>query len=241
MKIIVAQNYQEISNLACQIIAKAIKKNDKLVLGLATGSTPEGLYQKLISNQKINWENVTTFNLDEYVGLNQDDHRSYHYYMQAKFFKYINIKKSNTHLPLGIGDIEANAKKYDALITKSGGIDLQVLGIGENGHIAFNEPGSSKTSKTRRVKLAKTTIDANARFFNNKDEVPAEAITMGIGKILEAKAILLLASGLKKAKAIFATVKGIITSQVPASYLQTHSNVTVIIDKAAAKLLNASH
>lgn len=233
MKIIKVKDYKEMSLKASMLVAEAIKQNPEITLGLATGSTPEGMYENLIDNKSINWEGVSTFNLDEYIGLKPNHELSYHHYMNEKLFDHIDIQKVKTYVPNGINNPEEESKIYEEFIASVGGIDLQILGIGQNGHIAFNEPGSSFTSKTREVKLTKSTIEANARFFESKDEVPKTAISMGIETITRAKKIILLASGLNKAQAIKETVNGPVTEKVPASILQKHKDVVLIADEEA--------
>ena len=237
MKIIKVHDYQAMSNIASDLVISAIKNKPSLVLGLATGSTPEGLYKNLITNKDISWKNVTTFNLDEYIGLKPDNKMSYHYYMNEKLFKHIDINKTNTFIPSGLGDISKNVTLYDKLIDQRGGIDLQILGIGENAHIAFNEPGANPEAGTSKIKLTSSTINANASYFKNKKTVPTEAISMGIRKILEAKKIILLAAGPKKARAIRDMIKGVVDIKTPASFLQKHQDVTIIVDKAASHLI----
>jgi len=210
-------------------------------LGLATGSTPIGVYQELIrkfQEGELNFSKVVTFNLDEYYGLSPEHPQSYHFFMWDSFFKHINIKKENVHLLNGItGNIAKECKQYEALIQKSGGIDLQILGIGNNGHIGFNEPDISLNTRTHLVNLTAKTIRANSRFFNNAQEVPKQAITMGIGTIMRARKIILLANGKRKARAIERTINGPITTKMPATVLQLHNDVTTIIDQEAASQL----
>ena len=199
------------------------------------------MYSLLVESNKsgdIDFSGVTTFNLDEYIGVAEDHPMSYRTYMNEKLFSKININMLKTHVPLTEGaDIKKKAEAYDKAIEYVGGIDLQVLGIGVNGHIAFNEPGSTKDDMTRIVKLTESTIKSNARYFESIDYVPDYALTMGIGSILKAKKIILIASGVNKAQAIKDTVEGKISSDVPASFLQVHDNVTLIIDEDAASLL----
>ena len=241
MKVIVKEDYDEISRLAAKMIAEVVKKKPDAVLGLATGSTPVGTYRELIRMHKedgLDFSRVLTFNLDEYRGLKPDHPASYHYFMRENLFRDINIKPANTHVPDGLGDnIEESCKEYEKAIVKAGGIDIQVLGIGGNGHIGFNEPSSPLSSRTRKQNLDARTIRDNARFFKSMDEVPKSAITMGIGTIMEARQILLLANGGSKADAIARTVEGPVTESVPASVLQRHANATIIIDRAAASKL----
>lgn len=241
MKIIRTKNYAEMSKEASEYVSKAILKKKDLVLGLATGSTPEGMYEDLIYKTKqgeISFTDVTTFNLDEYIGLAEDHPNSYHYFMQENFFKHIDISKKNTHLPKGTAeDLEKECNRYEALIAEKGGIDLQILGLGTNGHIAFNEPGSSFKSPTSVVDLAQETLDANARFFNSVEEVPTQAVTMGIGSIMKAKEIILLVSGEAKAEALAKTINGEVTEDVPSTVLQNHPKVTIIADEEALSLV----
>lgn len=238
MKVIIVKNYDEMSKEAAKIVSDQIEKNSKSVIGLATGGTPEGMYKELI-NKRLSWKDVTTFNLDEYVGIPKEHPLSYYTYMYENLFNHIDIKHENVFIPNGNGDINKNGKEYDELIQKHNGVDLQVLGIGENAHIAFNEPGSSFTAGTREVELTESTINANARYFASKDEVPKTAISMGIGTLMKAKKIILLASGTKKMFAIKDTIEGPITEKVPGSILQKHPDVTIIIDEDAAKALES--
>jgi glucosamine-6-phosphate deaminase len=239
--VIVKKNYDEMSLEAAIFVANKIKENPNCVLGLATGSTPLGLYSELIKMYKrkeIDFSNVTTFNLDEYLGLSPEHPQSYHAYMKRNFFDHVNIKPENIHIPDGLtkNSIE-HCNEYERKIKEVGGIDLQVLGIGSNGHIGFNEPGSELNSRTRVVELAEKTRRDNSRFFDKIEDVPKKAITMGIATILESKNILLLASGENKAEAIKNALEGPITKEVPASFLQYHPNVTVILDEPAASKL----
>ncbi|MEM2940278.1 MAG: glucosamine-6-phosphate deaminase [Thermoproteota archaeon] len=238
MRIVITRNYDEISQKAAKIIAEQIRGKPDSVLGLPTGSTPLGLYKELIRMHKeenLDFSKVTTFNLDEYCGLGPDHPQSYHYFMFNNFFNHVNVDLKKTHIPDGLAkDFKAYCMKYEEEIKEAGGIDLQLLGIGRNGHIGFNEPGSSLASRTRLAALSEETVRDNARFFQREEEVPRLVITMGCGTIMEAKKILLLASGSDKADAIAATVEGPITSQVPASILQMHPDATIIIDEEAA-------
>lgn len=237
MNIIKVKDYDEMSDKACQLIVDRLKKLEKPVFGLATGSTPEGLYEALIEQykeNKVSFENVTTFNLDEYIGLPADDPNSYHYFMGEKLFNHVDIKSKNTHLPNGNAkDLNKECEDFEDLIKKSGGIDLQLLGLGTNGHIAFNEPGSKFDGRTAIVDLAQETLEANARFFDSIDDMPTQAVTLGIGSIMEADEILLLVSGESKAEALVNVINGEVTEEFPASILQKHNNVTIIADKAA--------
>ncbi len=241
MKIIVTKNYDELSKVAANEMAKIVKSNPKAVLGLATGGSPIGMYKELIKMNKaceIDFSNVTTVNLDEYVGLSGQHPQSYRYFMNDNLFNHINIDKSNTYVPNGLAEnIEEECKSYDEKIAKLGGTDVQLLGIGNNGHIAFNEPNENLVAGTHLTSLTKETIEANARFFDSIDEVPKTAITMGLGGIMKSKKIIVIASGESKAEAVKAMVKGKISTNMPASMLQMHRDVVVIVDEAAAKLL----
>lgn len=241
MHIIIKKNYEELSKQTTVIVKQKILAKPNLVLGLATGSTPLGLYQELIrTHQKegLDFSEVTTFNLDEYAGLAPSHPQSYNYYMWENLFKHINIKKENIFIPQGIAEnIEEFCQQYEYEIKKRGGIDLQILGIGRDGHIGFNEPGTSFTSRTHIINLDSVTIEDNARFFDNKNAVPRRAITMGIGTIMEAKECLMLVNGEHKAEIIARALQGQITEKVPASVLQKHPNLTVILDEEAANKL----
>lgn len=245
MKIIVTENAEAMSKRAAKLFIKKIKRKDRIVLGLATGSTPIGLYQELIKayqEGKVDFSNVETFNLDEYYGLAPTHPASYNYFMHNNLFNYINIPENNIHIPSGIPEeVEEYCEKYENMIKEAGGIDLQLLGIGENAHIGFNEPGTQLGATTQLINLADKTIEANSRFFEDKEEVPKKAISMGIKTIMRAKQIVLLATGERKAQAIYNTIKGPVESSVPASVLQLHPDVTIIVDKPAAKLLNAEN
>lgn len=238
MEVIIKDNYEEISLEAAKIIRDEIHLKPNLVLGLATGSTPVGTYKELIRMYKageLDFSKVVTFNLDEYVGLPATHNQSYYYFMHENLFNHININPANVHVPSGVvKDSKRYCQWYEEEIAKVGGVDLQVLGIGSDGHIGFNEPGSSLASRTRIVTLTEDTIKDNSRFFQRIEDVPRFAITMGVGTIMEAKHCLLLANGDKKAEPVAVLVEGPITSQVTASALQMHPNSTVIIDKAAA-------
>ncbi|KIY23802.1 glucosamine-6-phosphate deaminase [Mesobacillus subterraneus] len=242
MEMIVAKNYEELSQISAQMIAEFIQKKQDAVLGLATGSTPVGMYKKLIgyhNKEGLDFSKIITFNLDEYVGISPNHPQSYHKFMKETFFSHINISTSNIHIPRGDQpQIEKQCESYEQAIKDAGGIDIQVLGIGSNGHIGFNEPGSSPEEKTRVVQLTESTIQANARFFGDEALVPRLAISMGIKTILESsKKIILLASGEEKANAVQGMIEGEISTQLPASLLQLHKNVIVIADQPAAKNL----
>jgi len=241
VKIRIAKDYDQMSTWAAEIVAQEIKEKNDLVLGLATGSTPEGLYRLLVQMYQegtLDFSKVITFNLDEYLGLAPTHPQSYAYFMHQHLFAHINIKAENIHLPDGLAkDLPAFCREYEEKIAAAGGIDLQILGIGRNGHIGFNEPNDYLSAGTHVVSLTEETIDANSRFFNSKDEVPRQAVTMGMGTILKAKKILLMANGKTKAEAIKGTLSGKITTKIPASFLQLHRDLTVIIDEEAASLL----
>lgn len=242
MKLIVVNNYEELSKVAAKEFSKIIKEKENVVLGLATGGSPVGMYKELIrmyEQRELNFSKITTVNLDEYIGLNPEHNQSYRYFMNNNLFNHINIDKSNTFVPNGLAeDLEAQCKEYDQKISELGGIDIQLLGVGNNGHIAFNEPNNELSSGTHIISLTDNTIEANARFFDNIDDVPRKAITMGVGGIMKAKKIILIASGESKAEAIKGIFSGKITTANPATMLQMHRDVTVIVDEAAAKLIN---
>ena len=234
MKIIVTENKIQGGAKAFEIFENEIKNGAK-VLGLATGSTPETLYQNF-TNSDLNCSNLISINLDEYVGLTPDNPQSYHYFMRKHLFDKKPFKKS--YAPDGMTkNVAATCKEYDQII-KDNPIDVQLLGIGRNGHIAFNEPGTPFDIGTHEVKLTENTIKANSRFFDNEDEVPKSAICMGNANIMQAKKVVLMAFGEKKAQAIKEMIEGPVTEQVPASILQKHPDVTIIVDKAAAQELN---
>lgn len=235
MKFVTVKTYEELSNKAADIIAAQIIVKPNCVLGLATGSSPVGTYKRLIEdnkNGKIDFSAVTSVNLDEYVGLDESNDQSYRYFMNDKLFNHINIDKANTFVPSGkANDLKAEGEAYDNMIKSLGGIDLQLLGIGLDGHIGFNEPDAHFTSATHEVTLDESTIKANARFFANEDEVPKTAITMGMMSIMQAKKILLIANGENKKEILEKAFFGPIDPQVPASILQLHPDVTVIFSE----------
>lgn len=241
MKVIITKNYEELSKVAANEMAEVVKNNPNAILGLATGGSPIGMYKELIRMNKegeIDFSNVTTVNLDEYVGLSGDHPQSYRYFMNNNLFNHINIDKNNTFVPNGLAeDVEEECKNYDEKIAKLGGTDVQLLGVGNNGHIAFNEPDEDLVSGTHLTGLTQNTIEANARFFDSIDEVPKTALTMGLGGIMKSKKIIIIASGESKAEAVKAMLSGKISTKMPASMLQMHRDVTVVIDEAAAKLL----
>ncbi len=238
MEIIISETYEAMSKAAAQVVAQTLNSKPNAVLGLATGSTPVGLYEELVRMHReegLDFSQVTSFNLDEYVGLKRTDPQSYHYFMHHHLFQHINIPKQNIYIPSGTTDnYEAFCCWYEQRIVECGGIDLQILGIGSDGHIAFNEPSSSLGSRTRIKTLARQTIQDNARFFEKPEDVPIYAITMGVGTILEARRIVLLASGESKSEAIAAAIEGPVTSMITASALQLHSDTICYLDRAAA-------
>lgn len=237
MRIIEVNDYQQMSKRAAEYIINKVVQNPSIKLGLATGGTPIGTYKSLIEDHQKNgtsYQKVTTFNLDEYIGLSSDNKNSYRYFMNDHLFNYIDINKAKTNIPSGIApDFQEECHRYEDIISRHGGIDLQILGIGSNGHIGFNEPGTSFGSKTHIVNLAPSTIQANARFFSRIEEVPTKAITMGISTILKSKEILLLISGEKKKDALCRLLNGEINESFPASVLKNHPCVTIIADKVA--------
>ena len=241
MRVIIEKDYKSMSQRAAQFVAELVRSKPNCVLGLATGSTPEGLYEELIRMNReegLDFSQVTTFNLDEYYGLPPDHEQSYNYFMEEKLFKHLNPRPKATHVPNGLAkDPVAYCEQYEQMIRDAGGIDLQVLGIGRDGHIAFNEPGSSLGSRTRLKTLTKETIEDNSRFFDSPDEVPRFAITMGVGTILEARRCMLLANGKKKAPVVRLAIEGPICSSVTASALQLHRDAIFILDEEAASEL----
>lgn len=242
MNIIIVENYNEMSKVAADLITKEVIAKPNLKLGLATGSTPIGTYEEIVNiyrnNNDLSFKNVIVFNLDEYVGLSPKNEQSYKYFMKEKLFNHIDIKENNCHIPNGLAsNLEEEAKNYDDLLESYGYADIQLLGIGDNGHIAFNEPNCYLNCKTNIVNLKEETIIANSRFFNSIDEVPKKAISMGLKGIMSAEKILLLASGKNKATAIKRMLEETISTENPSSILNLHKNVTIIIDKDAASLI----
>ena len=237
LKVIQVKDYDDMSEKACEMLTDRLKSLENPVLGLATGSTPEGLYQRIIEKyeqKEISFQNAMTFNLDEYVGLAKEDPNSYYYYMNEKLFKHIDIPKERIHLPNGTAaDLEKECNDYEQLIHAQNHIDLQLLGLGVNGHIGFNEPGTPFSSRTSVVDLVESTINANSRFFDSIEDVPTQAISMGIKTIMESQEIILLASGESKAEAIARLINGEVSEDFPASILKNHKRVTVIADEAA--------
>ncbi len=242
METIIRDTPEAGSRESARIVAELIFEKPDVVLGLATGGTPLLLYQELIKihrREGLDFSRVTTFNLDEYLGLPKEHEQSYHRFMQENLFQYINIRSENTHIPDGTAtDISAHCQEYEKVIVDAGGIDLQILGIGSNGHIGFNEPTSSFASRTRRKTMARETVAANARFFGDDEaKVPRHCITMGIGTIMEAEQIVMLAFGENKAEAIAATVEGPVASVIPASILQHHRKAKIFLDRASSSKL----
>lgn len=237
MNIIVTDHKKELSQKACSFFESQVRSNPHSVLGLATGSTPVGLYKELIEGYRhgnADYASVKTLNLDEYVGLDAGHPQSYRTFMEENLFQHINIQKENTFVPDGTaGNLTEECLRYEEVIEKIGPPDIQLLGIGENGHIGFNEPGSSFETETHVVDLAASTREANARFFDSLRDVPKQAVTMGIRSILKSKQIVLLASGERKARAIEQLLTGDIDEQFPASALKQHDDVTLIVDKEA--------
>ena len=237
MKIYVSDDYKGMSRKAANIVSAQVILNPSCVLGLATGSTPIGMYQQLIdwyNKGDLDFSQVKSVNLDEYVGLAPTHDQSYRYFMQHNLFDHVNIDPANTNVPNGLAsDPEAECQRYNEVIRSMGGIDIQVLGMGHNGHIGFNEPGEAFELETHVVDLTERTIEANARFFASKDEVPKRAITMGIKSIMQARQILVVVSGEDKAEIVKKAFFGPVVPQVPASILQMHPNVVLCGDKAA--------
>ena len=240
MKIIITKNYEELSAKAAEIMLGIVKQNPKAVLGLATGTTPLGLYSRMITDHRENgtdYSKIRTVNLDEYKGLPKTHEQSYAYFMKKNLFEGLGIPTENTNIENGMAtDVEAECARYDALLEELPR-DIQLLGLGSNGHIAFNEPNTPFGSGTHVVTLAESTVRDNARLFEDISEVPRKAYTMGIKQIMQVKKILILASGANKADAVYKMVKGEVTEQVPASVLQLHPDCTLIADEAAARKL----
>lgn len=243
MKVIVTKTSEDMSKKGAEIFADLIRRKPNCILGLATGGTPVKMYQELIrmhKNEGLDFSKVTTFNLDEYLGLPGDHDQSYRYFMNTNLFDHINIKKENTFVLNGVAkDPKMYCEAYEMLIKALGGIDMQLLGIGGNGHIAFNEPGSPEDSRTRIVDLTEDTIKANSdgRFFKDPKDVPTQALSMGVATIMEAREVVLIADKTSKADAISKTVEGPVTENVPASFLQKHPKSIIIVDEAAASKL----
>jgi glucosamine-6-phosphate deaminase len=241
MKLICVSNEQEVGLEAARLIASVVRIKPKAVLGLATGSTPIGTYAELVrmcAEENLDFSDVRTVNLDEYVGLDGSHPQSYRYFMQKHLFDKVNIDSDNTYVPDGLAeDAEEECALYDELLESFGYADIQLLGIGVNGHIGFNEPADCFTPETHVIKIAESTIDSNQRLFETRDEVPRYAITVGIKGILCAERIVLIATGRKKAEVLKATCLGPVTPQMPASILQLHPDVTIIADEEAFSLV----
>ncbi len=240
MEIVVVENYDEMSDVACSVVEETVKRNPACVLGLATGSTPLGLYERMVRGYregKVSYKNVKAVNLDEYIGLPSSHPQSYAFFMREHLFSQIDILPENTHIENGMAtDEKAECARYNALLD-SMPRDLQVLGIGSNGHIAFNEPFTPFGSETHTVALAESTVKDNSRLFERIEDVPRRAFTMGLKNIMDARRILILASGANKANAVYGLVKGEVTTALPASILQKHGNVVLVCDRAAAQKL----
>lgn len=241
MKIIRTPDYKMMSKKAASIIAAQAILRPNCVLGLATGSTPIGIYSQLIKwykNEDLDFSKIHSINLDEYCGLDANHNQSYRYFMNNNLFNHVNINMDNTNVPNGTAkDFEAECKRYDDVIKNLGGIDLQLLGIGNTGHIGFNEPDDNFYKTTHCVKLKEKTIKANSRFFDNIDEVPKTAITMGIKSIMQSKKVLLVANGEGKAEILYKALFGPITPKIPASILQLHNDLVVVADEAALSVI----
>ena len=240
-----AKNYQDMSRKDANIISAQIIMKPNAVLGLATGSTPVGLYKQLIewyNKGDLDFSQITSVNLDEYKGLSGDNDQSYRYFMNTNLFDHVNIDKNRTYVPNGLEeDSDKACADYNEIIRSVGGIDIQLLGIGGNGHIGFNEPGEAFEKETHCVDLTESTIKANARFFESMDEVPKQAYTMGIKNIMQARKVLLIVSGEGKAEILDKVLYGPVTPQVPASILQLHNDLTVVADEAAMSVIKANH
>ncbi len=241
MVIYKVKNYEEMSRKAASLIAAQVIAKPDSILGLATGSSPVGTYQNLIKayeNGDLDFSNVKSINLDEYKGLSPENDQSYRYFMNTNLFDHINIDKANTHVPNGLEpDADKACAEYNEIIAQSGGIDLQLLGLGPNGHIGFNEPDSVFIAGTHCVDLTESTIEANKRFFESADDVPRQAYTMGIQNIMSAKKIVVVVSGANKAESLAKAINGPIDPQVPASILQLHNDVVIVADEAALSMM----
>ncbi len=237
MQLICTKDYDEMCQKAVEQVIRTVREKESPTLGLATGVTPIGVYQKLVADHwqnRTSYRHVVTFNLDEYVGLGPNDETSYHYFMWENFFDHVDIPEQQTHIPHGkADDLEEECKQYERLIEEAGGIDLQILGIGVNGHIGFNEPGTPFDAPTHVVKLSESTRKANQSFFDSLDRVPEYAITMGLSTIMKSKKILLLISGKHKASILQQLLSGEVTEDLPATILIKHPHVTIIADEDA--------
>lgn len=236
MKVIVAENYSEQSRLAADVIEKIVREKPDCCLGLATGSSPVGMYQELARRcreEGLDFSRVCSVNLDEYIGLEPTHDQSYRYFMDSNLFDHINIDKKNTYVAKGTGDVEANIREFNEVLAKSD-VDVQVLGVGPDGHLGFNEPGDFLVDLAHKEVLDESTIDANARFFANRDEVPRYAVTMGMGGIMRAKRLLLIISGNKVDAARQLLIEDRITTRCPATFMKLHRDATVILTKELA-------
>lgn len=236
MKVIVAENYSEQSRLAADVIEKIVREKPDCCLGLATGSSPVGMYQELARRcreEGLDFSRVCSVNLDEYIGLEPTHDQSYRYFMDSNLFDHINIDKKNTYVAKGTGDVEANIREFNEVLAKSD-VDVQVLGVGPDGHLGFNEPGDFLVDEAHKEVLDESTIDANARFFANRDEVPRYAVTMGMGGIMRAKRLLLIISGNKVDAARQLLIEDRITTRCPATFMKLHRDATVILTKELA-------
>ena len=240
--IVVATDKDHAAHCTADLIHETVRENPSAVLGLATGGTPVGVYRLLVKRFQVgelDFSKVTTFNLDEYVGLGPEHDQSYRYFMQQQLFDHVNVLREKTHVPNGLAlNIEKHVTEYEEQVLHAGGIDLQLLGIGNNGHIAFNEPDSPINSRTRLVDLTEDTIEANSRFFESAADVPRHAITMGIGTILKSKRIVLMATGKSKAKVVQSAIEGPADPTNPASLLQGHARLTFVLDPESASELS---
>jgi len=238
MEVVICSDYDALSKAAAKVIAEIVRAKPSAVLGLATGSSPLGMYDELARMHReegLDFSDVTTFNLDEYVGLDGSHDQSYRYFMNENLFQHINVPLERTHVPSGTAkDYAVHGREYEQQIADAGGIDVQVLGIGGDGHIAFNEPGTSLASRTHLTTLAQQTIEDNARFFEKKEDVPIHAVTMGVGTILEARKLVMVANKPAKAAAVAAAIEGPVTSMCTASALQLHPDTVVFLDEGAA-------
>ncbi len=241
LKVFICEDYDSMSRKAGELVGAVLAAKPEAVMGLATGSSPVGLYRELIRMNregKLDFAKIRSYNLDEYYPIQPDNEQSYHYFMAQNLFNHINIDKANVHVPDGrAGDVEEACRAYEAALNELGGVDVQVLGIGHNGHIGFNEPADVFPPVTHVVDLQESTIHANARFFEREEDVPRHAVTMGIGTIMRAKKIVLVANGTGKAEVLRAALTGPIDPRVPASILQVHPDVTFVLEKEAASLL----
>lgn len=240
MVVKICKSYEDMSKAAANVFAAQIITKPQSVLGFATGSTPEGTYKELIKMYKdglISFKGITSFNLDEYVGITRENDQSYYYFMHHHLFDHVDINKEKVNIPNTGGNLQNECMDYERRIKDAGGVDLQIVGIGNNGHIGFNEPCDNFVENTNVVDLQQRTIEANARFFETIEDVPTKAVTMGIGTIMRAKQVLLVASGIGKADIVRDIVKGKISPMIPASVLRFHPRVTIIVDKEAASRL----